>query len=86
MSKEIKWKSCYFPEKPILSGDIREVNLVVKVIFEWSNKIIDEYDDATDTVISYKSGFIMKVLPNQEFKYRHENTRFIGAAYSNKKD
>ncbi|MBN2776822.1 MAG: hypothetical protein JXR36_04225 [Bacteroidales bacterium] len=48
----------------VSSGDLRIVNLPVEVIFEWSDKIIVNYDSETDTVLDYTSGYVMRVLPN----------------------
>lgn len=64
----------------IASGDIRIVNLPVKVLFEWSDKIVADYDSETDTVLEYTSGYVMKVMPNQQFVYRGEETTFIAQA------
>lgn len=59
------------------SGDLRIVNLPVKVIFEWSDKIVADYDSETNTVLEYTSGYIMKVLPNQSFVYKNEESVFL---------
>jgi len=66
---------------PIRDNDLREVNLPVKVLFKWTDKIIDEYDYILEEVISYKSGYIMEVVPDQEFVYDGEDTRFIGSMF-----
>lgn len=59
------------------SGDLRVINLPVKVIFEWSDKIVADYDSETDTILEYTSGYIMKVLPNQSFVYKNEESLFL---------
>lgn len=61
----------------VCSGDIRIVNLPVQVVFEWSDKIVADYDSETDTVLEYTSGYVMEVLPNQQFVYKDEPTTFI---------
>lgn len=65
---------------PPSNGDIRQVNLPVKVVFEWSDKIIADYDIETDTVLEYKSGFVMKVLTEQSFEYKNQETMFLANA------
>ena len=62
------------------SGDIRIVNLPVQVLFEWSDKIVADYDSETDTVLEYTSGYVMKVIPNQQFVHKGEETIFIAQA------
>lgn len=64
----------------ISNGDIRVVSVPVKVLFEWSDKIVSDYDSETDTVIEYKSGFIMKIIPGQEFVFNDEPTIFMASA------
>lgn len=64
----------------IRKGDIRVVNLPVKVVFDWSDEIIAEYDYETDTVVKYKSGWVMKVLSDQGFVYKDEPTTYLAQA------
>lgn len=77
MSK-FKWE---LPElnkdRPIEHGNIRRITLPVDVVCKWTDKIVDEYDDEKDEVISYKSGFIMEVIP-QSIVYKGQDTVFIG--------
>lgn len=75
---EFKWETPQFQKQYVIGiGDIRIVNLPVQVVFEWSDKIVADYDSETDTVLEYTSGYVMKVLPNQQFVYRGEETVFI---------
>jgi hypothetical protein len=64
--------------KEIGEGDLREVNLNVKVLFEWSDNIITDYNSETGEILEYTSGYIMKIIPNQEFFYNGEHTVFLG--------
>ena len=65
---EFKWEVPQLPQHNVVcSGDIRIVNLPVQVPFEWSDKIVADYDSETDTVLEYTSGYVMKVMPNQQF-------------------
>lgn len=64
----------------IRNGDIRVVDLPVNVFFEWSDKIIAEYDHETNEVIKYTSGWVMKVIPGQEFVYKNQPTVYLGQA------
>lgn len=66
----------------IRDGDIREVNLPVKVAFIWSDRIASQWDD-DGNALEYTSGFIMDVLP-QKFVYNGGETKFLFDAYKNK--
>lgn len=80
---EFKWEVPQLQQRNVVgSGDIRIVNLPVQVLFEWSDKIIADYDSETDTVLEYTSGYVMKVLPNQQFVHKGEETIFIAQALS----
>lgn len=79
--EEIKWELSEQKEIPVGDGDLRIVNLPVKVIFEWSDKIVADYDCETDTVLKCTSGYVMKVLPNQSFVYKYEDSTFIASAF-----
>lgn len=75
---DFKWEVPQLQQRNIVgNGDIRIVNLPVQVVFEWSDKIVADYDSETDTVLEYMSGYVMKVLPNQQFVYKGEPTTFI---------
>ena len=75
---EFKQQVPQFQQHNIVSnGDIRTVNLPVQVLFEWSDKIVSGYDNETDTVLEYSSGYIMKLMPNQQFVHKGEKTIFI---------
>lgn len=79
--EDIKTKSKWEPpvryKRPVVEGDVSIVKLPVKVLFEWSDKIIADYDSETDTILEYKSGYVMKVLPKQSFVYKNEEAIFI---------
>lgn len=77
--EEFKWKLPEKKERPVGDNDLRIVNLPVKVIFEWSDKIVADYDSETDTVLEYTSGYVMKVLPEQSFVYNNEESTFIAS-------
>lgn len=61
-------------DQKIVNGDIRIVNLSVKVLFEWSDRIVSDYDSETGKVLVYESGFVMNVLPGQSIPYKGEET------------
>lgn len=78
MNEKIKWEMPLHPQGTGISdGDIRIVNLPVKVIFEWSDEIVSDYDKETGH-IDYTSGYIMKVLPEQGFVYENQDTNYLG--------
>lgn len=79
--EEFKWKLSERKEIPVKNNDLRIVNLSVKVIFEWSDKIVADYDSETDTVLEYISGYIMKVLPEQSFVYNNEKSIFVASVF-----
>lgn len=83
--EEFKWDLQKTNERPIMDGDVRIVNLPVKVVFEWSDKIIADYDQETDTVLEYTSGYVMKVLADQSFVYKDEESIFIASSFSEKR-
>lgn len=79
--KEYKWEVPQLQQPTVVvGGDIRTVNLPVQVVFEWSDKIVSDYDSESGTVLEYTSGYIMKVLPNQQFVYNGESTTFTAQA------
>lgn len=83
MEDEFKWELPQLGQRSVVSsGDIRIVNLPVQVIFEWSDRIISEYDSETDAVLEYTSGYVMEVLSNQYFTYKGEETVFVAQATS----
>jgi len=51
------------------------------VVFEWSDKIVADYDSETDTILEYTSGYVMKVLPEQSFVYKDEKSTFIASTF-----
>jgi len=84
--EEFKWELPERKERPVGDGDLRIVNLPVKVIFQWSDKIVADYDSETDTILEYTSGYVMKVLPEQSFVYKDEDSTFIATKTSNTKE
>ena len=75
--KKIDWPS-HRREEP-LEGDWAEVNLRVHVIFKWSDKIVVDVDDFGEP-LSYRSGYIMEVLPGQKFEYDDNKVMILGSA------
>lgn len=72
-------------DPPVSNGDMREVTLPVKVICEWSDEIIAEYDYENDVVLEYTSGYVMKVLPDQSFVYTEGmTTRYLASCFMEK--
>jgi hypothetical protein len=62
---------------PPIAGELAIVNLPVKVLMEWSDKILvdEDYDNDGNPIPGsqrYRSGFLMKVLPNQVWVYNNE--------------
>lgn len=82
--ENFKWEIPEKKEMPVGDGDLRIVNLPVKCIFQWSDKIIADYDSETDTILEYKSGYIMQVIHDQEFIFNDEKTIFISGAFFKK--
>lgn len=66
-----QWNHLKKQDPPVHDGDIRIVTLPVQCLFEWSDKIVIDYDEETGHT-EYRSGFVMKVLPNQSFVYKEE--------------
>lgn len=66
-------------EDTFRNNDIRETQLWVKSLYQWSDKI-PQYDDQGE-IESYKSGWVMKVLPNQEFVYNGEENFFVASTF-----
>lgn len=77
---EIKWELPQQKERPIGDGDLRIVNLPVQVLFEWSDKIMFDHDPETGH-IEYTSGFVMKVLNEQSFVFKDEQSVFMGSMF-----
>jgi hypothetical protein len=75
--EEQLWHSRNLQEIPVVEGDVRIVNLSVKVIFVWSDKIVADYDPETDTIIEYTSGYVMEVLPDQSFVYQEQESHHL---------
>jgi hypothetical protein len=61
-------------------GEMGIVNLYVHVVFEWSDSIVADVDEF-DNPIEYKSGWLMKVLP-ETMVYNGE--KFISVAQTMK--
>ena len=78
---KFKWTLPEKKEIPVNDGDLRIVNLPVEVLFEWSDKIIADYDSETDIILEYKSGYVMKILPKQYSVYNNEKTTFLASTF-----
>jgi len=78
--KPFEWnKYPYHISPAICAGDIRMVYLPVKVIFEWSDKIVSDHDHPESDWVEYTSGYIMKVFP-QTIVYNGEPSTLINQA------
>lgn len=76
MTQKYEW---FDLSKPMLhpprDGEVREVTVPVQAVFRWSDMIADEVDE-DGNVLSWKSGFIMDILP-QKILYQGEESRFL---------
>lgn len=63
-------------KSPPRHNELRIVSLPVKVLFEWSDTIVVDYDPETGES-EYTSGYIMKVLPGQTFVYHNEPSTLV---------
>jgi len=75
--ESFKW---FEPKDPrdddrLMRGDVRLVDLTVKVLIQWSDKIIKDMDE--DGNVEYTSGWVMEVLPHQKFVYNNHKTIFL---------
>lgn len=78
-NKKFKWELIgREPKKEVEDGDIRLVNLPVKVVCQWSDKIVDDVDDEGN-ILSYKSGIIMKPLYYEDHVYSNQETIHLGS-------
>lgn len=71
----MKWNKLPKPLKhnPI-HGDLALVNLPVKVLFEFTDKIVTEWDEEGHP-LEYTDGFVMKVLEGQSFVYTGQDSK-----------
>tara|TARA_R110000772_G_scaffold268686_3_gene397512 strand:+ start:2163 stop:2519 length:357 start_codon:yes stop_codon:yes gene_type:complete len=83
--EEMNWGLSGRKEHLISDNDLGIVSLPVKVVFEWSDEIVAEYDFEKEEVVEFTSGYIMKVIDNQSFVYNNEETTFVGSLFKNKK-
>lgn len=69
-------------EETFRNNDIRETQLWVRCHYQWSDKIpvYGEYGG----IEGYKEGWIMKVLPNQEFVYNGEENFHVASTFVEK--
>lgn len=82
--EKYNWHTIERTEPPIMNGDLRVVTLPVKVVFEWSDKIVADYDSETGHT-EYTSGYVMQVLPNQTFVYNNEMSTLLGSVFKAEK-
>lgn len=68
----------HIPKTEPEHGDLRVLKLPVKVIFEWSDKIVSQVDEENNPV-EYTSGYIMKVLGGETFVYKGEESQYIAS-------
>jgi hypothetical protein len=71
------------PPVPPVHGEIAIVHLPVRVVFLWSDKIVEEVDENNNPV-EYRSGFIMQHLSENTWVY--DNQPRITEAYGLFKD
>ena len=76
-----KWFEDEPEAHPITEGDLRFADILARVVFHWSNKIMDDVDEEGN--VSYKSGWVMKV-PEQTIVYHNHSTYLV--AHSKKED
>lgn len=74
---------------PPVQNELAVVNLPVSVVFEWSDKIIEDADYTIDgqiieSSIIYKSGWVMQVLPGQRVVYQDHERTTIGFSFKEK--
>jgi hypothetical protein len=82
---EFKWEQPQLQQHNVVrSGDLRIVDLPVQCLFEWSDKIVADYDEESG-YIEYTSGYVMTVMPNQKFVYKDHKTTFVAQAMLNTK-
>lgn len=72
-------------ESQIMNNDIRRINLEVTALFKWSDKIVDAIDSDEDN-ITYRSGFVMHILPTPQVYDNKTPTLFIGSCYDSPVD
>ena len=66
------------------NGEIGIVTLPVKVLFEWSDKIIVDNDSETGEVLKYTTGYIMKIMPETIAYNKQDIIHFSSAVPDNK--
>lgn len=67
-------------QTPPVDGELCKMQFYVNCVLQWSDKIVADYDtdedgDVIESSVVYKSGFIAKVLPNQEFVITDKDER-----------
>ena len=78
MNKEFEWSKRERPIDPNpRQGDYAIVNLPVKVWFDWSDKIVVDYDEDTGET-EYASGYVMRVMDRQSFVYIGQERIHLG--------
>jgi len=78
MSEEFEWSKRERPVDPNpRQGDYAIVNLPVKVWFDWSDKIVVDYDEDTGET-EYASGYVMHIVGNQSFVYNGQERLHLG--------
>jgi len=74
---------------PPVANELALVNLLVEVVFEWSDKILcdADYDESGNLIPGteeYRSGWVMAVTPNQRFVFNDHSRTTIAYAFKQK--
>lgn len=80
---KFKWEEKSLTPTEPSHGDLCVATIPVKVIFEFSDKIVADVDEYNNPV-EYKSGYIMRVLPDQSFVYQDEAVFILGHTHTEK--
>lgn len=85
--KEFQWATSHDFSKPSgdpVTGEIAIVNIPVKVAFVWSDKIVEDVDECGNPV-SFRSGYIMEVLPGQSCVFENQPRKTEAYGYFEKR-
>lgn len=71
-------------KRPLQENQLRSINVQVQCVTVWSDKIIEDRNEETGE-ITYTSGYIFEILPNQSFIAEGVESQFLGT-FLNKKE
>lgn len=80
---KFKWSELPDSHTPISEGDLRIVEIPVKVLFEWSDKIVVDHDYPESDWVEYGSGWVMKVL-EQSVVYNNQEALPLASTFKTK--